>query len=105
MRRFGSRLIPTEIAPCLGSQDRESRVDDRRMIDRIQPEPSKDNGRDCLALWSERIDYGVHSSPRAFDGAVRNVLRRNRRAPRHVSCSANGPSRNAGGANGECEND
>ena len=66
--------------------------------------PSTRSPRDCLALWSERIDYGVHSSPRAFDGAVRNVLRRNRRVSRHVSCGANGPSRNAGGANGECEN-
>jgi len=41
MRRLGSQLIPSEIAPCLASQDRASRAFDcRPVIGRFQPNES-----------------------------------------------------------------
>ena len=60
---------------------------------------------DRLVLWSERIHYRVHSSPCAFHSAVRDVLRCNHRALRHVSCGADRPRLNTASANGEREND
>ena len=65
--------------------------------------PSTRSTTDCLALWSERIDYGVYSSPCAFDGAVRDVLSGNRRIFRHVPRRADRPSLNAANANPQRE--
>jgi hypothetical protein len=56
-----------------------------------------------LRLWREFVDHGVHSSPCAFHRTVRNVLRGNRRAFRHVPRCADRPSLNAANANAERE--
>jgi hypothetical protein len=48
-----------------------------------------------LRLWRERVDYTVHRSSCALHSAVRDVLRGNRRAFRHVPGCADRPSLNA----------
>ena len=48
-----------------------------------------------LRLWRERVDNSVHSSPCALHRTVRDVLRGNRRAFRHVPRCADRPSLNA----------
>ena len=48
-----------------------------------------------LRLWRERVDHSVHSSPCALHRTVRDVLRGNRRAFRHVPRCADRPSLNA----------
>jgi hypothetical protein len=56
-----------------------------------------------LRLWRERVDHSVHSSPCTLHRTVRDVLRGNRRAFRHVPRRANRPSLNAANANPQRE--
>ena len=48
-----------------------------------------------LRLWRERVDDSVHRSPCALHRTVRDVLRGNRRAFRHVPRCADRPGLNA----------
>jgi hypothetical protein len=56
-------------------------------------------------LWSERINYSVHSPSSTFHSAVGDVLRCNRRALRHVPRCAHRSRLNARSGNGEGEHD
>ncbi len=54
-----------------------------------------------LGLWSERVDYSVHSPSCAFHSAVRDILGCVRSALRHVPRRADRPGLNADSGNGE----
>ena len=62
--------------------------------------------RQILAdLWGKRIDYSVDGSSGALHNAVRDILRCNRRALRHIPGRADRSRLNAANSNREAEHD